>query len=84
MILKFMHPHKVGSYTLRDNVDRVTHSYDSKENCIVLAVDFKGESQGTLIPIDGVVYVCNNDGKTIDIIYPDVNGITSHKNTEKE
>lgn len=70
MILKFMHPHEVGSYTLRDDVVRVTHSYDSNENCKVLAVDFKGESQGTLIPIDGTVYVCNNDGKTIDVIYP--------------
>ena len=49
---------------------RVAPSYDAKENCKVIAVDFKGESQGVLIPIDGTVYVCNNDGKTIDVIYP--------------
>ena len=70
MILKIINRQEAGSgYTLKDNVSRVTRTFDSEKKCVVLSVDYRGGVQGELIPVDDKVYVYNDDGKVINTFH---------------
>ena len=75
MILKMSHKNlDTGrdEWSIYDNIVNATTSYEPKEKCKMLVVYFKGLGESCAFPIRNVAYLCNDDGNTIEAIYPEI------------
>ena len=75
MILKMSHKnHDTGreEWSIYDNIVTASSSYDPKEKCKIISVFFKGSDGYCSFPIREKTYLCNDDGKTIEAIYPEI------------
>ena len=75
MILKMCHKNlDTGrkEWVMYDNISAVSSGYEPREGCKMLNVLFKGASEYSGYPVRDVAYLCNDDGKTIESIYPEL------------
>ena len=75
MILKMSHTNMDTGrreWAIYDNIVSAHTSYEPKEKCKILAVFFKGADDSCGFPIREAAYLCNDDGKTIEAIYPEI------------
>lgn len=75
MILKMSHKnHDTGvtEWSIYDNIVNAITTYDPKEQCKMVVAYFKGEEHSCAFPIRNTAYLCNDDGKTIEAIYPEL------------
>ena len=75
MILKMSHKNKDTGRTewsIYDNIVNAITTYEPREGCKLLVAFFKGEDNSCSFPIRDVAYLCNDDGKTIEAIYPEI------------
>jgi hypothetical protein len=75
MILKMSHKNMDTGrkeWSIYDNIVSAFTSYNPNEKCKMLNVFFKGESEYSGFPIREAAYLCNDDGKTIEAIYPEI------------
>ena len=75
MILKMSHKNfDTGrtEWSIYDNIVTASSGYEPKEKCKILSVAFKGSSEYCAFPIRETAYLCNDDGKTIEAIYPEI------------
>lgn len=62
-------------WTMYDKVVAVNKYYDKEGN---IRINFGSErfpETPADVPVDGVIYVCNDEGKTIDTIYPPIKNV---------
>ncbi len=75
MIMKMSHTNqdtgRMG-WTMYDNVICASLDFDPKEKCKLLVVNFKGIDETCAYPVRSATYLCNDDGKTIEAIYPEI------------
>ena len=75
MIMKMSHTNQDTGrtgWTMYDNVTTASLDYDPKEKCKLLIVTFKGLEETCAYPVRSTIYLCNDDGKTIEAIYPEI------------
>jgi hypothetical protein len=75
MILKMSHKNMDTGrkeWQIYDNIVTATSGYNTEEKCKMLFVYFKGADEYSGFPIKEVAYLCNDDGKTIEAIYPEI------------
>jgi hypothetical protein len=75
MILKMSHMNKDTGrieWSWIDNILQASSGYDPIEDCKILVIQPKGVSETSAFPIRGAMYLCNDDGKTIEAFYPDI------------
>lgn len=75
MILKMSHKNlDTGrtEWSIYDNIVTASSDYEPKEKCKILSVFFKGEGECCSFPIREAAYLCNDDGKTIEAVYPEI------------
>ena len=75
MILKMSHKNMDtgrNEWSIYDNIVNAITTYEPKEKCKMLVAVFKGEDNSCAFPIRNVAYLCNDDGKTIEAIYPEI------------
>lgn len=75
MIMKMSHTNIVTGrteYTMYDNITSACTGYEPKEKCKIVTVTFKGDDNACTYPVREKVFLCNDDGKTIEAIYPEI------------
>lgn len=75
MIMKMSHTnHDTGrkEWTLYDNIVSASLGYEPKERCKIITVAFKGNENPCTYPVREATFLCNDDGKTIEAIYPEI------------
>ena len=75
MILKTSHTNiDTGrtEYSMYDNITTAYIGYDPKEKCKIVTVSFKGIDDACTFRIGEKAFLCNDDGKTIEAIYPEI------------
>jgi hypothetical protein len=75
MILKMSHTnHDTGrtEWTMYDNIVSASTGYEPKEKCKIVTVAFKGDDNMCAFPVREKAFLCNDDGKTIEAIYPEI------------
>lgn len=75
MILKMSHTnHDTGrtEWTMYDNIISVSTGYEPKEKCKIVTVHFKECVDTCAFPVREKIFLCNDDGKTIEAIYPEI------------
>lgn len=79
MILKVSHTAKkeggkepgYQGWTWYDHVLTASCYFDTGCGCKVILIWIKNQVDPTSIPLKGVAYLCNDEGKTIEAFYPD-------------
>lgn len=75
MIMKMSHTNQDtgrNEWTLYDNIISASLGYEPNEKCKILVVAFKGIDETCAFPVRSATYLCNDDGKTIEAIYPEI------------
>jgi hypothetical protein len=75
MILKMSHKNlDTGrdEWSIYDNIVNAVTSYNQEEKCKMVVVYFKGGDFCGFPIRDAAAYLCNDDGKTIEAIYPEI------------
>ena len=75
MILKMSHMNKDTGrieWSWIDNILQASSGYEPIEDCKIIVIQPKGTSETSAIPIREIMYLCNDDGKTIEVLCPDI------------
>ena len=59
-------------FTMYDNIVSVSTDYEPREGCKIVIVCFKGVDETCSFNVKEAVFLCNDDGKTIEAIYPEI------------